>query len=361
MSEAWTPVVLAILGGACMGTYPVFVKTPMMRAAHVHPLIFQGYKSVWVLIIGILLVTWRSIMISNLEPPSPRLAYVFTPWGIACACAWVPAGFAMIASIPRIGVGTAVLIFDSTATLVSFFVFWLVFHEPLREHTLPNGIVYYLAPLYMVGVVAGMAGLVLLPPILDRAPKTLAEPLLPSLEAAQVSLGQMAGTVRVQIEGYALAVLAGVLSAVQYGLVTLAKKWAAEESVPSEALDPLGSWTASLGLGAVLINGLALGMARTAGQQPTLQPGVTLLPGSAAGLLYCAALLLTTAAVQLGGNAIVMAQRNATSLVVSGLWGVLWYREIRGTALLAWGLMALLTVVCVVGLGFEKPPTAHPH
>jgi glucose uptake protein GlcU len=65
--------------------------------------------------------------------------------------------------------------------------------------------------------------------------------------------------------------------------------------------------------------------------------------------------------VQLGGNAIVMAQRNATSLVVSGLWGVLWYREIRGTALLAWGLMALLTVVCVVGLGFEKPPTAHPH
>jgi hypothetical protein len=137
-------------------------------------------------------------------------------------------------------------------------------------------------------------------------------------------------------------------------LVTLAKKWAAEESVPSEALDPLGSWTASLGLGAVLINGLALGVARTAGQQPTLQPGVTLLPGSAAGLLYCAALLLTTAAVQLGGNAIVMAQRNATSLVVSGLWGVLWYREIRGTALLAWLMNGCDTKPHLLGQDFEQ-------
>ncbi len=88
---------------------------------------------------------------------------------------------------------------------------------------------------------------------------------------------------------------------------------------------------------------------------------MTLLPGSAAGLLYGAALLLTTAAVQLGGNAVVMAQRNAMSLVVSGLWGVLWYREIRGTALLVWCVMALLTVACVVGLGFEKLPPAPPH
>ena len=62
--------------------------------------------------------------------------------------------------------------------------------------------------------------------------------------------------------------------------------------------------------------------------------------------------------VQLGGNAVVMAQKNAISLVVSGGWAVLWYKEIRGRALLAWCVAAAVTVVCVIALGLEKQAAA---
>ena len=79
-----------------------------------------------------------------------------------------------------------------------------------------------------------------------------------------------------------------------------------------------------------------------------------MLPASAAGVFYCWSMVLTTLAVQRGGNATVLAQRNAASLVVSGLWSLLYYREIRGVAALAWALSAVLTMICVVLLGLEK-------
>ena len=336
------PAVLAVLGGACMGTYPVFVKTPAMRAANIHPFVFQGYKSLWVFVVGIALVAWRAA--SGISP-----AYVFTPWAVASACAWVPAGFSLIAAIPRIGVGTAVLIFDSTTTLVSFFTFWLVFHEPIKSHTLPNGYVFYMAPLYMLSALVGMAALVILPARFAETAK-LAEPLLVSTEEAGASAGMRSRTAA----GYAFAVLAGLCSATQFGLVTIGKRVAASEGVPAEALDPLGSWTASFGIGSVLINAIFLAVVCSSATPPKLQPSVTIVPGSAAGLFYCASMVLTTLAVQLGGNAVIMAQRNAMSLVVSGAWGVLWYREIRGRALAAWVFAALVTVTSVMALGFEK-------
>jgi uncharacterized membrane protein len=49
-----------------------------------------------------------------------------------------------------------------------------------------------------------------------------------------------------------------------------------------------------------------------------------------------------------------MAQMQATQLVTSGLWGLLYYREIRGRALWIWVCFALWTIVAVVLLGMEK-------
>tara|TARA_B100000780_G_C20812133_1_gene322675 strand:+ start:343 stop:534 length:192 start_codon:yes stop_codon:yes gene_type:complete len=60
------------------------------------------------------------------------------------------------------------------------------------------------------------------------------------------------------------------------------------------------------------------------------------------------------AATARGGSAIVMSQMQATQLVTSGLWGVLYYREIRGRALWVWCGFALWTIVAVVMLGMEK-------
>ena len=52
-----------------------------------------------------------------------------------------------------------------------------------------------------------------------------------------------------------------------------------------------------------------------------------------------------------------MAQMQATQLVTSGLWGLLYYREIRGRAMLVWIAFALWTSTAVVLLGMEKGET----
>ena len=72
-------------------------------------------------------------------------------------------------------------------------------------------------------------------------------------------------------------------------------------------------------------------------------------PGGRARCAVCG-----TAATARGGSAIVMAQMQATQLVTSGLWGLLYYREIRGRALWIWVCFALWTIVAVVLLGMEK-------
>ena len=155
--------------------------------------------------------------------------------------------------------------------------------------------------------------------------------------------------------GYLLSVLAGTLSATQFGLVTMAKR---HETV-KEALDPLGSWTASVGIGALALNCVLLAMLHAASAignvaPPSTHTRVLLLPASAAGILYCGAMLFTTMAVERGGNAVVMAQRNAVTLLTSGAWALLWYREIRGRAAVAWCAAAAVTTVGIILLGFEK-------
>ena len=55
-----------------------------------------------------------------------------------------------------------------------------------------------------------------------------------------------------------------------------------------------------------------------------------------------------------GGNAVVMAQCNAARLVTSGLWGLLYYREIRGWPAVAWAASAFFTSSMTVLLSFEK-------
>lgn len=75
----------------------------------------------------------------------------------------------------------------------------------------------------------------------------------------------------------------------------------------AEANDPLGSWTATFGLGAVGVTALTIAAFCVAGvisKTPLPQPRteVMLLPGSAAGILWCAGMLLTTIAVDRGGE-----------------------------------------------------------
>ena len=77
-------------------------------------------------------------------------------------------------------------------------------------------------------------------------------------------------------------------------------------------------------------------------------------PGAGAGIFWSVANLFGTLAVLRGGNALAVAQINAASLISSGLWGLLYYREIRGRAALYWCAAAVFTGAMTVMLSFEK-------
>ena len=150
-----------------------------------------------------------------------------------------------------------------------------------------------------------------------------------------------------------------MLSAVQYGIVTVGKKQVGAGPVAKEAFDPLGSWTLTFGLTSCALNALVILILRLVHRSsslplPSLRLGEVWLPASSAGLCYALSVLCTTLAVEGGGNAVVLAQRNAISLVTSGAWALLWYQEVRGWAAVGWAASALLTMVSIVLLGFEK-------
>ena len=369
LSSLGGPSALAMAGGFMIGTYPIFVKTPAVLKAKVHPAAFQAYKSFWVALTGAAMVTMR--WARGQEP-----VYAFTWWAVIAACAWLPAGMCLISATPRAGVGGAVLIFDGSTTLLSFVVGLAAFHEELKEHITDDGKPFYLAQYYLALLLVGMAGLVVLPrwvaascgraralhPADGLAETLLAPPAASSSSSSSSSGGGGGGSSSATPWwGYLLAVGAGTFSAVQYGLVTTGKKLAgaSPSAYDKQALDPLGSWTATFGLAALLLNLLlVLGLRGAAAALGTPPPDLKLplvwREASAAGLCYTMSVLLTTTAVNLGGNAVVLAQRNAVSLVTSGAWGLLWYREWSGLAALAWCAAAAVTMASVILLGFEK-------
>ena len=77
-------------------------------------------------------------------------------------------------------------------------------------------------------------------------------------------------------------------------------------------------------------------------------------PGAIAGLFWVLGNVFCTLAAVTGGNAIANAQMVAAMLITSGLWGILYYAEIRKGNAIVWGFFACLTLVFMVMLGLEK-------
>lgn len=370
--EAWGPTALALLAGLCNGSYPLFLKTAAVLAADVHAIVFQSFKSSILLLVGALLVSVRLL--------SGTQGYTFTWWGVAGAAAWIPSGLATIAAVPRIGMGPTMLTAAGTGTAISFFVGWLALGDSLKLHHTCSGGEYVLAPVYLAGILVGMAGLVFAPHAFPPRPggKTsgddsdvevvLTAGHVPSDSpeyAAQLGAGVLPPPPPVRtglgispFSGYALAACSGGFSSIQYFIVSLAQRHLPPDA---PALDPLGSWTLSFAMGAVLWTALAAaGFAARRGCAPVPAWRRRAIlhavgwPGVGAGLFWCGGNLLSTLAVEQGGNAVTVATYQAANLITSGAWGLLWYREVRGRAAAAWTIAAAFTLGMVLMLALEK-------
>ena len=155
-------LLLALGGGAMMGCYPAFIKTPAVLAAAPHPIVFQCYKSSVVFVSGFffMLPRWHAVA-SSAEPDRPL--YHYTGWALVSAAAWVPTGVSTIYAVPRVGMGMTTAVSSSAFSVLSFILFWLVFQDsPMKAYACPLGLGchYYRAPIYLAATLVGIFAMV---------------------------------------------------------------------------------------------------------------------------------------------------------------------------------------------------------
>lgn len=347
-----------------MGSYPVPIKAPSVLKANVHPMIFQCYKSFWVFVLGF------GFIFLNLARGQP--AYVPTYWGILGAAAWIPSGLGTIASVPRLGVGMAIVINTGTSSALQFLTGFLV-GEGMKVHHTASGTAYVLAPYYLIGIIVGMAGLVLSPTlkckqqtsqvaVVDAEGQKPEQPLQQTAESGSISTTDL-------IVGLLAALMAGCFSALQFAVITIGKKQ--EDPCPEthtcpeykhfqEEFDSFGSYMTSFGIGAGIMTSFYLsiyaGTEKCQGKELPQSHFQTLrILGSIAGWCWVGGNCFQSAAVNRGGSSVMGPANQAIQLITSGAWGLLWYREVKDPKrIVCWLLSCAWTIVFVILLGQEK-------
>lgn len=341
-------------------------------------MIFQCYKSFWVFTFG-----WLFIFLNIYRGKPP---YVFTYWGILGCAAWIPSGLGTIASVPRLGVGMAIVINTGTSATLQFLVGQLSFiGETMKKHGTP-GHEYVLAPFFLVGVIIGMTGLVLSPTM--RCPErrrvresSMTEHLsLPATDSRDIATGagesvqqqddnESTITKADLLIGLLCAFSAGCFSALQFAVITIGKRVEAgrlgvttcnDSPLCTNEFDSFGSYMTSFGIGAGLLTPLYLSMyvATEKYQGRDLPPShfhTLKILGSLAGWCWVAGNVFQSAAVNRGGSSVMGPANQAIQLITSGAWGLLFYREVKDPKrILCWVISAAWTVAFVILLGNEK-------
>jgi hypothetical protein len=367
MGLAWF---FCILGGAFMGSYPVFVKVPRVVAARVSPIIFQSYKSFWVFAL-----VWIFILVNHLRA---KPLFAFTWWAVASAALWVPAGFATIAAVSMCGVATTAVLACASNSVIQFLAS-LMLDQAMKRHGPSN---VPLAPLYLVGGVLGMVGLILSPRVqcagkadhIDGADKLNRESLTASTlsSVSHQSIGLEEHSVLVPegskqdssrrefVVGVLLACMSGVFAGMKFAVKSIGHSMSlGNETVDSE-FGIFESFMLSFGVGCALVTPVFVGIFALweKGIQhrefPSMEFPVMKIFGFLAGAVWLAAYFCLQAANDIGGQGAMGPAGNASQLITAGLWGILYYREIRGPAQIAcWVLSATWTAACVILLSNE--------
>lgn len=389
MQSKLLSLLLAIIGGAFNGAYPLFIKTPRVLAANVHPVIFQCYKSGMVFLTGFLFLIPRYIHYSKSHEDGERM-YEFTYWGMVSAAAWVPSGITTIFAVPRIGMSMTMAVSSATSSVLSFLVFWLVFGSKMKTYSCGKGCTYFRAPIYLVTCVMGMFVMIFSKKVATWAgfkgesdsDSKEAKPLLINEDDVKRSSSPKNSTIN-WLAGMLSATLSGTFGALQYGLYTFGKKHEYDRYTdlgctsknttacpPSliEEFNTFGSWMISFGLGAAAMVSLVLTIVSfvegsrppTDGDDrcfrvPSFNFGVLKIAGVSAGTFWALGNFLNTTAVKLGGNAVIMAQTLSSSIITSGLLGIFYYGEGGSfAAKVIWAIAAAWTLASMVLLGLEK-------
>ena len=344
--------------------------------------------------------------------------FVFTYWGIVSAAGWIPAGLGTIFAVPIIGVSFEICIAAGSSSILQFLAFWLILGEKIKVYSCGKNCTFYMAPVWLCLIILSMCGMVYSPHFkklpkwlnggsyIDDGTDDKDEDELPPLlmsannrlntkynsfgnnNSIKLARGNAWANAKplspAWILGVVAAIFCGVFASIQYSAVTLGKEYEERKEgcfrskticSPrlAEEFNDLGSWYVSFGIGAMLVTLFCICLLACfrfvcrlyyRNDKKNIYHGLPLIPplhfqvmkkpGAIAGLFWVLGNVFCTLAVVTGGNAIANAQMVAAMLITSGLWGILYYAEIRKGNAIVWGFFACLTLVFMVMLGLEK-------
>jgi len=238
-----------------------------------------------------------------------------------------------------------------------------------------------LAPVYMVGVVLGMIGLILSPRLrcgggnADGTAKlnsdaptesTLSMSTLSmsfALEDASVLLPEETkpdSSRREFMVGVFLAMFAGVCDAGKSAVKNFGSMQESGSDNAEAQFSLWSSWMISFGVGCAFVTPIYLALFAVwqkgikHKELPSTEFHVMKIYGFFAGAIWFAGYICMQGANDVGGQGAMGPAGNASQLITAGLWGLLYYREIKGRVqITCWVLCALWTVSFAILLSTE--------
>jgi len=351
---------LFILGAwVFWGTYPVPFKSPSAKKANTDPFAFQFMKSSCVFLTSWLILTWRE--------------FTFTYWGLVGAALWIPAGLLFITSVKLTGVAFATPMANGVQVIVSFCWGAFYFHEVVHNA--------YLSVLAMAIMIVGMIGISISvnyekmqetkkakllsinvassyeeqSPLISDQPtnqqKRQSQSPLPQqhmsygtkLKLQKQKEEEEKTTKAAEVRKFILGIIAAFTSGV----------FGATQNVPLKNAPPEAhgiAYVISFGIGAVIIISIftAIYVAFRWFMKmglPTVNPKLSIVPGTIAGLLWSAGNICNIYAT-LAYGATVGFPLVMCNMMVAGCWGVFYYNEAK-----SYKLKGLFVLSCATLLG----------
>lgn len=325
-----TGFILAAASAVCNGSFAALAKLPQVLKAETEPVLFNFYVCIGVFISGICVLPFLGVADQEVG---------FTPMGFLAGCLFVLAVLFSFLAIPEVGLAIGQAVWAGAAILVSY-LWGAVGPEAIRGDTASIGGSVAAVLFLLVGILGIIYSQRLSEGSGDaNGAATEVDPLLSSSPPAGGGLGLEPGTSerpgsvnngrrrKRRPPSLALGLGYALLVGLFGGSILVPLTY-----VENDKLDTIG-FLPSFGLGCLVFGAITTGgvYAVLEKRMPRLDLGVSLLPGILAGFVWNAGNLASIYAMTEGLSYGVAYPLMQCALFVSGLWGVLVFKEITGT------------------------------
>eukprot|EP01114_Cavostelium_apophysatum_P020785 TRINITY_DN7058_c0_g1_i1.p1 TRINITY_DN7058_c0_g1~~TRINITY_DN7058_c0_g1_i1.p1 ORF type:complete len:338 (-),score=36.71 TRINITY_DN7058_c0_g1_i1:250-1263(-) len=321
---------LAVLGSILFfGSFAVPLKSRRVEEANVDPVIFQLYYSIAVFALSWLVLTYNP--------------FVFTYLGIASAALWVPASILSIAAINHLGMSVAVGMWAGVTIVVSFLWGAIAFPKENPVHNIG------LSVLALIFLITGILGLSLsntsFVKNLGNKRRTINHheetPYGHGEESPLLETAPQTSKKR-PIVGVICAVLLGIMN----GSMLVPNQYAPANVKGAHAIN----FVVSFGIGVMCVTPvIAFIYFLVQRRRPNFQVKVVMLPGLCAGVFWFVGYFCSIYASNYLGLTIGY-PLTQLALVVSGLWGLLVFKELKGARTILCWVVSLVVLLGGAGM-----------